>query len=108
MGATAAGRLRVRPTSSTYPGAIGLPTPSQYLHTAQAPVRFTAGTHALNLKQGAPSTSTATPPASPASTPRPTREVFRRTRIGQPAVVEQAMGRQTPALFAQLDEEQRE
>ncbi|MEU6198912.1 hypothetical protein [Streptomyces sp. NPDC047061] len=40
--------------SSGHPGAIGLPTyPDQYLHTAQAPVRFTAGTHALNLKQGA-------------------------------------------------------
>ncbi|MER6221555.1 hypothetical protein ABT189_13430 [Streptomyces sp900105755] len=44
--------------SSTYPGAIGLLTPTQYLRTTQAPVRFTASTHALNLQQGATGTVT--------------------------------------------------
>ncbi|WP_405948852.1 hypothetical protein OG588_22370 [Streptomyces prunicolor] len=44
--------------SSTYPGAIDLLTPKQHLHTTQAPVRFTASTHALNLKQGTTGTVT--------------------------------------------------
>ncbi|MFJ8137156.1 hypothetical protein [Streptomyces sp. NPDC096013] len=45
--------------SDTYPGAIDLQTPKKYhLHTTQAPVRFTASTHALNLKQGATGTVT--------------------------------------------------
>lgn len=38
--------------SGAYPGAIDVWTPKQYLHTTQAPVRFAASTHALNLKQG--------------------------------------------------------
>ncbi|MDF2265902.1 hypothetical protein P2Q00_10645 [Streptomyces coacervatus] len=45
-------------TSSAYPGAINLATPKQHLHTVQAPVRFTASTHALNLKQGTTGTVT--------------------------------------------------
>ncbi|KUN53465.1 hypothetical protein AQJ46_50230 [Streptomyces canus] len=44
--------------SATYPGAIDLLTARQYLHTTQAPVRFSASTHALNLKQGATGTIT--------------------------------------------------
>ncbi|WP_369226709.1 hypothetical protein AB5J52_39365 [Streptomyces sp. R39] len=45
--------------SDRYPGAIDLLTyPYQYLHTTQAPVRFTASTHALNLKQGTSGTVT--------------------------------------------------
>lgn len=44
--------------SVNYPGAIDLSTPKQYLHTTQAPVRFTASTHTLNLKQGATGTVT--------------------------------------------------
>ncbi|MFD8716603.1 hypothetical protein ACFV2H_00880 [Streptomyces sp. NPDC059629] len=45
--------------SSSYPGAIDLSTyPDQWLHTTQAPVRFSASTHALNLKQGATGTVT--------------------------------------------------
>ncbi|MGY5044131.1 hypothetical protein ACWDE0_00490 [Streptomyces sp. 900105755] len=45
--------------SSSYPGAIDLSTyPTPWLHTTQAPVRFTASTHALNLKQGATGTVT--------------------------------------------------
>ncbi|MFF1306871.1 hypothetical protein [Streptomyces sp. NPDC058307] len=44
--------------SSAYPGAIDLTTSKQYLHTTQAPVRFSASTHALNLKQGATGTIT--------------------------------------------------
>ncbi|MFJ5305659.1 hypothetical protein [Streptomyces sp. NPDC088350] len=44
--------------SVNYPGAIDLLSPKQYLHTTQAPVRFTASTHVLNLKQGATGTVT--------------------------------------------------
>jgi hypothetical protein len=44
--------------SVNYPGAIDLLSPKQNLHTTQAPVRFTASTHALNLKQGATGTVT--------------------------------------------------
>jgi hypothetical protein len=44
--------------SVNYPGAIDLLSPKQSLHTTQAPVRFTASTHALNLKQGATGTVT--------------------------------------------------
>ncbi|MHB9862027.1 hypothetical protein [Streptomyces sp. YIM S03343] len=44
--------------SSSYPGAVDLLTSPQYLHTTQAPVRFSASTHALNLKQGATGTVT--------------------------------------------------
>ncbi|WP_329257840.1 hypothetical protein OG223_36080 [Streptomyces sp. NBC_01478] len=44
--------------SVNYPGAIGLLSPKQHLHTTQAPVRLTASTHALNLKQGATGTVT--------------------------------------------------
>ncbi|WP_405992521.1 hypothetical protein [Streptomyces sp. NBC_00986] len=44
--------------SSAYPGAIDVLTPKQNLHTTQAPVRFTASTHALNLKQGTTGTVT--------------------------------------------------
>jgi hypothetical protein len=44
--------------SSVYPGAIDLLSPQQELHTTQAPVRFTASTHALNLTQGATGTVT--------------------------------------------------
>ncbi|WP_405864708.1 hypothetical protein OG407_39200 [Streptomyces sp. NBC_01515] len=44
--------------SVNYPGAIDLLSPKQYLHTTQAPVRFTASTHTLNLKQGATGTVT--------------------------------------------------
>ncbi|NEA64654.1 hypothetical protein [Streptomyces sp. SID12488] len=44
--------------SSAYPGAIGVVTPEQNLHTVRAPVRFSASTHALNLKQGATGTVT--------------------------------------------------
>jgi hypothetical protein len=45
--------LAVAPQASdAYPGAIDVMAPKQYLHTTQAPVRFTASTHALNLKQG--------------------------------------------------------
>ncbi|MFJ9704042.1 hypothetical protein [Streptomyces sp. NPDC101234] len=53
-------RLFVAPqASSSYPGAIDLSTyPDQWLHTTQAPVRFSASTHALNLKQGATGTVT--------------------------------------------------
>ncbi|MFF4121423.1 hypothetical protein ACFY0P_49645 [Streptomyces sp. NPDC001714] len=53
-------RLSAAPlASSSYPGAIDLSTyPTQWLHTTQAPVRFTASTHALNLKQGATGTVT--------------------------------------------------
>jgi len=38
--------------ASAYPGAIDVTTPEQQLHTTQAPVRFSASSHALNLKQG--------------------------------------------------------
>ncbi|MEU3518299.1 hypothetical protein ABZ770_23950 [Streptomyces sp. NPDC006654] len=53
-------RLSAAPqASSSYPGAIDLSTyPTQWLHTTQAPVRFTASTHSLNLKQGATGTVT--------------------------------------------------
>ncbi|MGW7426034.1 hypothetical protein ACWGJB_39435 [Streptomyces sp. NPDC054813] len=53
-------RLSAAPqASSSYPGAIDLSTyPTQWLHTTQAPVRFTASTHALNLAQGATGTVT--------------------------------------------------
>jgi hypothetical protein len=44
--------------SDAYPGAIDLMTPKQYLHTTQAPVRFSASTHTLNLKQGSSGTVT--------------------------------------------------
>ena len=44
--------------SSAYPGAVDVPTSPQYLHTTQAPVRFTASTHALDLKQGTTGTVT--------------------------------------------------
>ncbi|MFD4508554.1 hypothetical protein [Streptomyces sp. NPDC058457] len=44
--------------SDSHPGAIDLPTYPQDLHTIQAPVRFSASTHALNLKQGATGTVT--------------------------------------------------
>jgi len=44
--------------SDAYPGAIDFMTPKQYLHTIQSPVRFTASTHVLNLKQGASGTVT--------------------------------------------------
>ncbi len=44
--------------SDDYPGAIDLETPEQFVQTTQAPVRFTASTHALNLKQGATGTVT--------------------------------------------------
>ncbi len=44
--------------SVNYPGAIDLLSPKKSLHTTQAPVRFTASTHALNLKQGATGTVT--------------------------------------------------
>ncbi|WP_089104363.1 hypothetical protein [Streptomyces hyaluromycini] len=44
--------------SDSHPGAIDLPTYPQDLHTTQAPVRFSASTHALNLKQGATGTVT--------------------------------------------------
>ncbi|WP_406171998.1 hypothetical protein OIE52_50170 [Streptomyces canus] len=51
--------LTVAPQASdAYPGAIDVMAPKQYLHTTQAPVRFTASTHALNLKQGATGTVT--------------------------------------------------
>ncbi|MEV7740074.1 hypothetical protein AB0O75_50080 [Streptomyces sp. NPDC088921] len=51
--------LTVAPQASdAYPGAIDVMPPKQYLHTTQAPVRFTASTHALNLKQGATGTVT--------------------------------------------------
>ncbi|MPY33636.1 hypothetical protein FNH09_21010 [Streptomyces adustus] len=45
-------------SSSRYPGAIHPPVSPQNLHTAQAPVRFSAGTHTLNLEQGATGTVT--------------------------------------------------
>jgi hypothetical protein len=53
-------RLYAAPqASSSYPGAIDLSTyPTQWLHTTQAPVRFTASIHALNLAQGATGTVT--------------------------------------------------
>ncbi|MDQ0936184.1 hypothetical protein [Streptomyces turgidiscabies] len=41
-----------------YPGAIDVTTPEQTLHTTQAPVRFSASAHALNLKQGTTGTVT--------------------------------------------------
>ncbi|MEU6229251.1 hypothetical protein [Streptomyces sp. NPDC047042] len=41
-----------------YPGAIDVMTPQQNLHTVQAPVRFSASTHALDLKQGTTGTVT--------------------------------------------------
>ncbi|MGW1716068.1 hypothetical protein [Streptomyces sp. NPDC002156] len=44
--------------TDSYPGATGLLTPEQDLHTVQAPVRFSASTHALNLKQGTTGTVT--------------------------------------------------
>ncbi|MFE5372841.1 hypothetical protein [Streptomyces mirabilis] len=44
--------------SGNYPGAIDLVTTPQDLHTTRAPVRFSASTHALNLKQGATGTVT--------------------------------------------------
>ncbi len=44
--------------SVNYPGAIDLLSPKKSLHTTQAPVRFTASTHDLNLKQGATGTVT--------------------------------------------------
>uniref|UniRef100_UPI00055DA9F7 hypothetical protein n=1 Tax=Streptomyces aureus TaxID=193461 RepID=UPI00055DA9F7 len=44
--------------SSRYPGAIRPPVSPQSMHTAQAPIRFTASTHALNLQQGAAGTVT--------------------------------------------------
>jgi hypothetical protein len=44
--------------SSAYPGAIDLTTSPQYLHTTQEPVRFSASTHALDLKQGTTGTVT--------------------------------------------------
>jgi hypothetical protein len=44
--------------ASAYPGAIDVMTPKQYLHTTQAPVRFSASTHALDLKQGTTGTVT--------------------------------------------------
>ncbi|MFJ9248255.1 hypothetical protein [Streptomyces sp. NPDC101776] len=44
--------------SVNYPGAIDLSSPQQHLRTTQAPVRFTASTHALNLRQGATGTVT--------------------------------------------------
>ncbi|WP_329316399.1 hypothetical protein [Streptomyces sp. NBC_01262] len=42
--------------SSAYPEAIDVMTPQQHLHTTQAPVRFSASAHALDLKQGATGT----------------------------------------------------
>jgi hypothetical protein len=51
--------LTAAPNASTaYPGAIDVLTPEQDLHTVQSPVRFSASTHALNLKQGATGTVT--------------------------------------------------
>ncbi|MEU9451112.1 hypothetical protein [Streptomyces sp. NPDC048277] len=44
--------------SRSYPGAIDLPMYPLDLHTTQAPVRFSASRHALNLKQGATGTIT--------------------------------------------------
>ncbi|MET8102368.1 hypothetical protein ABZV29_39005 [Streptomyces sp. NPDC005236] len=44
--------------SSRYPGAIHPPMSPQNLHTVQAPVRFSASTHTLNLQQGATGTVT--------------------------------------------------
>ncbi|MGW1066235.1 hypothetical protein ACWD4F_17170 [Streptomyces aureus] len=44
--------------SDSYPGAIDLGSDPQDLHTAPAPIRFTASTHALNLQQGAAGTVT--------------------------------------------------
>ncbi|MFJ3797070.1 hypothetical protein ACIPSJ_12320 [Streptomyces sp. NPDC090088] len=44
--------------SGAYPGAVDVPTSPQNLHTTQAPVRFTASTHALDLKQGTTGTVT--------------------------------------------------
>ncbi|MFH7334566.1 hypothetical protein [Streptomyces sp. KHY 26] len=44
--------------SSGYPGAVSPPTYPKSMHTAQAPVRFSASTHTLNLRQGATGTVT--------------------------------------------------
>ncbi|MEV6192806.1 hypothetical protein AB0M19_10390 [Streptomyces sp. NPDC051920] len=44
--------------SSRYPGAIRPPVSPQSMHTAQAPIRFSVSTHALNLQQGATGTVT--------------------------------------------------
>ncbi|MFD6550627.1 hypothetical protein [Streptomyces sp. NPDC058398] len=44
--------------SSSYPGAVHPPITPLNLHTAQAPVRFSASTHTLNLQQGATGTVT--------------------------------------------------
>ncbi|MBK3647951.1 hypothetical protein JHN46_46105 [Streptomyces sp. MBT33] len=44
--------------TDSYPGAIDVTTSPQSLHTAQAPVRFSVSTHALNLKQGTTGTVT--------------------------------------------------
>ncbi|KUM73964.1 hypothetical protein [Streptomyces griseorubiginosus] len=44
--------------SDDYPGAIDVQTPKQFVQTFQAPVRFTASTHTLNLRQGATGTVT--------------------------------------------------
>ncbi|MYU05654.1 hypothetical protein GTY81_17560 [Streptomyces sp. SID8366] len=44
--------------SSGYPGAISPPAYPKSMHTAQAPVRFSASTHTLNLRQGTTGTVT--------------------------------------------------
>ncbi|MEU0436188.1 hypothetical protein ABZ153_32040 [Streptomyces sp. NPDC006290] len=44
--------------SGAYPGAIILDTPEQHVTAVQAPTRFTASTHALNLRQGTTGTVT--------------------------------------------------
>lgn len=44
--------------SSAYPGAILLASPKQQMNPVQAPTRFTASTHALNLRQGTTGTVT--------------------------------------------------
>ncbi|MFD8737513.1 hypothetical protein ACFV06_21685 [Streptomyces sp. NPDC059618] len=52
-------RLYTSPEGSDrYPGAIDLGSDPLDLHTAPAPIRFTASTHALNLQQGATGTVT--------------------------------------------------
>ncbi|MGI5134259.1 MULTISPECIES: hypothetical protein [unclassified Streptomyces] len=44
--------------SNAYPGAILLRSPQQPMNPVQAPTRFTASTHALNLRQGTTGTVT--------------------------------------------------
>ncbi|TWV53554.1 hypothetical protein FRZ03_09695 [Streptomyces misionensis] len=44
--------------SSGYPGAVSPPTYPESMHTAQAPVRFSASAHTLDLHQGATGTVT--------------------------------------------------